>query len=221
MHKLHGLVGRRPRARRWRWLNEQFNIANMSVVDIGGTFSSWQLSEDSPASLTVVNLKALNATGEQQKMVIADACDLPFPQRAFDLAYSNSCIEHVGSISQQRAFAMEARRVAEALWVQTPARGCPIEPHYLAPFVHWLPRPVQRRVIRWATPWGLITKPSQGQIDEMVTSTRILGRREFSRLFPDCEIRTERLLGILPKSYIAVRTARRSTSDSSPSGGRR
>jgi hypothetical protein len=32
--------------------------------------------------------------------------------------------------------------------VQTPARSFPVEPHLLAPFIHWLPRAWQRRLVR-------------------------------------------------------------------------
>ena len=56
---------------------------------------------------------------------------------------------------------------------------------------------------RW-TPWGIMQRPSPEQIAVMVEETRLLRRREMQRLFPDCEIRTERFFG-WPKSYIAVR----------------
>ncbi len=41
----------------------------------------------------------------------------------------------------------------------------------------------------------------------MVETTRLLTKREMRQLFPDCEIYTEKLLGFIPKSYIAVRKA--------------
>ena len=59
--------------------------------------------------------------------------------------------------------------------------------------------------MRWLTPWGLLQKPSQEEIDEAVRTTRLLSKREMRLLFPDCEILTEHFLGVLPKSYIAVR----------------
>ena len=39
----------------------------------------------------------------------------------------------------------------------------------------------------------------------MIETTRLLTRREMQVLFPDCQILTERILGLIPKSYIAVR----------------
>jgi hypothetical protein len=134
-----------------------------------------------------------------------DGCALDFADGSYDIAFSNSVIEHVGDWERQEAFAREIRRVGKTIWVQTPAFECPVEPHYIAPFVHWLPKTVQRKVIRWLTPWGLIEKPSPSEVDEMVRTTRLLTKREMHVLFPDCQIRTERLLGIIPKSYIAIR----------------
>ena len=67
--------------------------------------------------------------------MVGDGCALKFPDKSYDIAFSNSVIEHVGSWERQQAFAKDIRRVGKAIWVQTPARECLIEPHYLAPFL--------------------------------------------------------------------------------------
>ena len=90
------------------------------------------------------------------------------------------------------------------LWIQTPAREFFIEPHYLAPFVHWLPIACQRRLIRNFTLRGWLERPSQQTVEAMLADLRLLRRSEFAILFPECHLRVERFLG-LPKSYIAVR----------------
>ena len=123
----------------------------------------------------------------------------------YDIVFSNSVIEHVGEWQDQQAFAREVRRVGGKLWVQTPARECPFEPHYLAPFIHWLPKHWQKRLIRWCTVYGWIQRPSSEDIAEMVTSIRLLKKSEMMALFPDCELLVETLWGVFPKSYIAVR----------------
>jgi hypothetical protein len=127
------------------------------------------------------------------------------PDKSYDILYSNSVIEHVGDWHRQQQFASEARRVGKALWVQTPAYGCPIEPHYMTPFIHYFPPSFQRKIARWFTVWGLIERPNREQVQAMVGSIRLLRKAEMSMLFPDCEIVTERLLWIIPKSYIAIR----------------
>ncbi|MDQ6630470.1 MAG: class I SAM-dependent methyltransferase [Verrucomicrobiota bacterium] len=125
--------------------------------------------------------------------------------QSYDIGFSNSVIEHVGSWESQQQFASEIRRVAKALWVQTPAYECPIEPHYMTPFVHYLPNSLQKKILRWCTVRGWIERPSQQQVDFMVDTTRLLRKSEMQQLFPDCEIITEHMLWVIPKSYIAIR----------------
>jgi hypothetical protein len=88
-----------------------------------------------------------------------------------------------------------------SLWIQTPAHCFPIEAHLLAPYIQYLPKRVQHRIVRW-TPRGLLTPDVvHGIVDEV----RLLTYREVKLLFPDCRILRERVFG-LTKSYIAVRT---------------
>lgn len=70
---------------------------------------------------------------------------MPFADKSFDLAFSNSVIEHVGSEENQFRFAREMMRVEKRVCCQTPSRLFPVDPHLTAPFLHWLP-------ISWLTP---------------------------------------------------------------------
>ncbi|WP_255695553.1 methyltransferase domain-containing protein [Rhodohalobacter sp. 614A] len=61
------------------------------------------------------------AIGKQFQYVQGDALDMHmFEDKSFDVVFSNSVIEHVGSFENQRRFADEVRRVGKAYWVQTP-----------------------------------------------------------------------------------------------------
>lgn len=176
-----------------------------TIIDVGGTAANWDLL-DREAKITLVNLESARQHGETGRytFLVGDATDLDFADDSFDICFSNSVVEHVGSFDDQRAYAAEVRRVAKGLWVQTPARWFWIEPHYLAPFVHWLPPRIRRRVVRYLTPWGLLTRPTQEQVDDRIEEIRLLTFGEMVELFPDCEIRRERWLG-MTKSFIAVR----------------
>ena len=101
---------------------------------------------------------------------------------------SNSVIEHLSSFERQQAFASEARRVGRALWIQTPAKEFFIEPHLLAPFIHYFPVSFQRRLIRHFTIWGLVTKPSPAAIESFLQEVRLISFGEMQQLFPDCKI---------------------------------
>ena len=83
-------------------------------------------------------------------MVRADGRNLPFADGEFDLCFSNAVIEHVaGGREGQRQFVDELCRVAGRVFVTTPNRWFPIDPHTLLPFVHWLPAgPVRDRLLR-------------------------------------------------------------------------
>ena len=129
---------------------------------------------------------------------------MPFEDGSFDVCFSNSTIEHVGSRSDQERFAAEVRRVGRGVYVQTPARSFPVEPHWYGLCIHWLPRRVQKRIARWVTLYGLVRKPGPEIVSHLVDEYRLLTFREMRRLFPDCEIRRERFAG-LTKSFVAVR----------------
>lgn len=126
-----------------------------------------------------------------RRFVRADARDLPFADGEFDIAYSNSLIEHLAPADRD-AFAREIRRVARGYFVQTPNRWFPVEPHSLLPLVQFLPSRLRRRVWRLGV--------AKGEYEEI----ELLGRRELQRLFPDATIVEERA-GPLVKSLVATR----------------
>jgi|tagenome__1003787_1003787.scaffolds.fasta_scaffold20706814_2 hypothetical protein len=72
--------------------------------------------------------------------VCSDGRALPFADGAFELGFSNAVVEHVaGGREGQRRFVHELCRVAGRVFVTTPNRWFPLDPHTLLPFAHWLP----------------------------------------------------------------------------------
>jgi SAM-dependent methyltransferase len=71
--------------------------------------------------------------------VIADGRELPFTDGQFDVAFSNAVVEHVGDRGAQERFVHELCRVAGRVFVTTPNRRFPVDPHTLLPVAHWLP----------------------------------------------------------------------------------
>ena len=185
--------------------------AGDAVLDVGGFPRTWIARPQTTRRIDCLNVHPIewDAAAHPDHRItttVGDGCALEHGDQSYEIVFSNSVIEHVGDWERQRAFADEVRRVGNRLWIQTPALECPLEPHYLAPFVHWLPIGVRRRVLRWLTPWGWMTRPSQDTVDEAIAFTRLISKKQMRELFPDCEIMTERLLWILPKSYVAYRT---------------
>jgi hypothetical protein len=196
------------RRRRMKLFYELFApSAETRVLDIGGAPNTWlaESRNDARFRVTLVNLVFPDVlTDARFTAVDGDATALPIADGSFDIAFSNSVIEHMTTWERQQAFAREARRVARRLWIQTPARSFPLEPHLLAPWFQYWPQRWQTRLARYFTLWGLMTKPDRARVDEMIGDIRLLSYREFQELFPDCRIVKERVLG-LTKSYIAVR----------------
>jgi len=178
----------------------------MKILDVGGTHYNWLLV-NYPAKITMLNSRIpsplpglpLNTTNVQ-----GDGKTLPFPDKTFDIVFSNSVIEHLYTFENQQKFADEARRVGKNLWVQTPARSFFFEPHFLTPFFHYLPKRLQEKLVRRFTFWAWITHPTQEYAQNMVNEINLLTYHEFQNLFPDCFIQKETFLRIT-KSFIAIR----------------
>jgi hypothetical protein len=176
-----------------------------TLLDVGGAEHTWTVDADHgefPVVLFNIAFGGGAKDGRRFRYMIGSGTAMPFGDGEFSIAHSNSVIEHVGDFAAQQRFAAEIRRVAQRVWVQTPALCFPVEVHLWAPLIHWLPKSWGRVLARF-TPRGLLdSKTAAGWAD----SVRLLNRREMEQLFPDCEIIVERVLG-WPKSYVAVRRA--------------
>ncbi|MGI8844976.1 MAG: class I SAM-dependent methyltransferase [Thermoleophilaceae bacterium] len=188
--RIAGPLAARARAKRTRMYLELMHPSPTdAVVDVGcGSVGLATLGV--PGRVTGTDLtERPGYPGE--RFVTADARDLPFAESEFDIAYSNSLIEHLPAADRVRV-AAEMARVGRRLFVQTPNRWFPIEPHALLPLVHWLPRALGRRL------WRI------GVTGEPFDDISLLSARDLRALFPDSEIVRERI-GPLTKSLIAVR----------------
>ncbi|MCM8813529.1 MAG: class I SAM-dependent methyltransferase [Candidatus Omnitrophica bacterium] len=66
----------------------------------------------------------------------------PFENKAFDVAWSNAVIEHVGNRDRQLQFLREIKRVAHRGYITTPNKYFPVEVHTRTPLLHYLPKAV-------------------------------------------------------------------------------
>ncbi len=207
IHRVWSFLSTKFRARRMDRFVRQFGIGPQTrVLDVGGTEFNWaMLPERSRPSVVVLNIKAPKVARRlpQATWILGDATNLPFRDDAFDVVFSNAVLEHVGRFDNQRRYAEECRRVGRRYFVQTPNQGFVIEPHLVTPFIHWLPRRVQSRVMRNGTVWGLMQRPTQEQCDAFLDEVWMVRRHQMRELFPDGEIQSERFLG-MPKSLVAV-----------------
>ncbi len=102
-----------------------------------------------------------------------DAGALPFAAGSFDVVHASAVLEHVGGDAEQRRFLSELTRVARrAVFVTTPNRWFPIEVHTQLPLLHWLPKPIFRRLLG-GTKYAFFAREE---------NLNLLGRRDLLRL---------------------------------------
>lgn len=195
------------RAARMRRFRETFAPGeNTTILDVGGNYYDWEtLGVD--CRFTILNVDDIPSSWNMPPnfhYVVGDGCALKLPDASFDIAYSNSVIEHLTTWDAQLRFASELRRTGKGVYVQTPNRWFPIEPHFVAICIHWLPRSWHRFLFRWFSVRGWLRRGDNVNLDQLVGELRLLTFREMRALFPDCEIRREKWLG-MTKSFIAVR----------------
>jgi hypothetical protein len=167
-----------------------------TILDVGGQHYTWPII-GRVNGITLINISVPEDTGGFS-YVQGSGCEMPFADRSFDLAFSNSAIEHVGSVENQFKFASEMMRVGKRIYCQTPSRLFPVDPHLTTPFLHWLPIPwLTPKILRYLTLNGWLWKKPY---DYDVTW---ISKRKLKKMFPGCTIKTERFLG-MPKSFVVT-----------------
>ena len=129
----------------------------VTILDVGGRRDYWDnvgftgIAKISLLNIDPADLGRATARADVFEDQIGDATHLDgIADNAFDFYHSNSVIEHVGGWADMKNMAQEARRVAPAGWLQTPAWEFPLEPHFRLPFMHWLATPARAGLLSMA-----------------------------------------------------------------------
>lgn len=156
-------------------------------------------------------LSAVNISPQQISLIrsrypevdarVGDACDLPWPDKSFDIVFSNAVIEHLGCWERQVRMALEIMRVGRSWFVTTPNRWFPFEFHIRLPLVTWLPNHGYQHAGAILSYNHVLRKYVFGsRIDK---SLRLMTSRELSRCFPGSRIIRQRIT-FMPETLIAV-----------------
>lgn len=174
------------------------------LLDVGGTEEYWTqmgFGQDDGLEITLLNLEPRPAGKYRQ--VIGDARDMScFADHEFDVVFSNSVVEHVGTWADQLNMAREIRRVAKRYYVQTPNRYFPIEPHFLFPLFQFFPSFLRVGLHSNFTLGWMERARSRAEARKNVESIRLLSTAQMKRLFPDADVYSEKFFG-LTKSITA------------------
>lgn len=181
---------------------------NIKILDIGGEIGYWKNIgwQNHNCTIYLLNLDTGNTPENMPGFchVTGNALHLPYQFGEFDLVFSNSVIEHMGSIDKQRIFADEVKKVCTKYIIQTPSFWFPLEPHSLLPFFQFIPHAVRAYFIMWFTINYFPKASTYKEAIAVSKSTIMFTKKRFKKLFPDADIQVEWLLG-LPKSYTAVK----------------
>lgn len=201
-----GSFAQRARGKRSQKLIETFpSLADMNVLDLGGTPQFWSGFPVRPAHVTLVNLMPVASPADWITTVTGDACSLTglIATSTFDLVVSNSVIEHVGGHVQRQRFAEVVARSADRHWIQTPYRYFPIEPHWLFPCMQFLPLRARAAITQhWPLSPGRATNLRDAVAN--AASVELLSITEMRSYFPESTLWYERF-GLLVKSLTAIR----------------
>jgi len=195
------------RTRRGERIQRLFpDLKSYRVLDLGGSVHFWHETGliDHVGHVDIYNvshseIQTQHRASDKFTIHMYDGATIPVPSNSYDLLLSNSVFEHIPPQARARV-ASEARRVGKRGFVQTPAKEFPVEPHFVMPFIHWLPRSWGRRCVR-ASPWALLSRHSTAVQDAYWDEVQLLDKHEVSELFPGDRVLAERFLG-LPKAWI-------------------
>lgn len=218
LHTHSKSISAKFRMRRMHFLDERIpddGRRDITLVDLGGTLSFWEMnltyleSADRLARIDVYNLDVESARSHSVGKV--EVRELPgnvtqlsdVADNQYDVAFSNSVMEHVGNLDQQNRFAQEIQRVAPSFVLQTPNRYFPLEPHFYVPFFPFIPLGVRAWLHRCFRLGWFAPEPDELKARIDCDQIRLLTRKELKLLFPEAGIECEWLGGMV-KSFILI-----------------
>ena len=178
-------------------------ISNLSpplkILDVGGTEVFWDImgfAGDDDYHITILNLSQVETRYPNIKSVKGDGRYMEeFPDKEFDIVFSNSVIEHVGNLKEQKKMADEMQRLGKRYFLQAPNYYSPIEPHFFFPLFQFLPLPLKTLLLRNFTLGYFKKTPEKEKARELVDSIHLPKKSELEEMFPQCSIKNEKYLG--------------------------
>src|SRR2546423_1951575 len=119
IHRAYRLLSPTFRRRRMaRFVHEMQPGSETTILDVGGHPTTWDIEPRTQAKITILNIEARSESEKKRyasfyTFVTGDGTRLPYQDKAFDIVFSNSVIEHVGGYEKQATFAAEILRTGK------------------------------------------------------------------------------------------------------------
>jgi len=138
-------------------------IKNQTIydaLDIGTTSDIGNASSNTVIE-NIKNIKKFKCISNQEitsnffdiklkKSIVSDLSEDEFHHFSSDLVISNATIEHVGGFLQQKKMIENVIKLTKKVFIiTTPNRFHPIELHTKIPFIHWFPKPIYRKILKF------------------------------------------------------------------------
>jgi 2-polyprenyl-3-methyl-5-hydroxy-6-metoxy-1,4-benzoquinol methylase len=200
-------VSHAQRAKRFSFFLAKMNQLPkpISILDIGGTIGFWEAMnfQEKDIHITLLNLEVQPVNNPNFTSITGDATNLNgIADKAFDIVFSNSVIEHLYSWENQQKMAKEVLRVGKYHFIQTPNYWFPIEPHWVFPFFQFLPRTIRVWLTHHFSLGHIPRMSDRAKAINQVEEIRLLRFSEYRMLFPHSAIYIEKFAGF-NKSFIA------------------
>ncbi len=171
----------------------------VTILDLGGKINFWEnrdLAGNNDYKITIVNIEKEKSIYSNIETKMGDATDLsPFKDKSFDIAHSNSVIEHLYNFENQKKMASEIMRVGQKHIVQTPNKYFFLEPHYLIPFFQFMPDKLKYLILT-KTKLSRLKIWNEKFANQYIKEIRLLSLKEMKQLFPSSKIYFEKFLGM-------------------------
>lgn len=184
------------------------------ILDVGGTEQYWGqmgFADEAGVEVVILNIDPVELTqksGETGRTRFSyqqgDGRAMPqFSNGEFEVVFSNSVIEHVGTRDDRTRFMNEVARVGVRFFVQTPNFYFPIEPHFHVVGFQFMPVALRRWLLQhFDLGWTPRTKDAQAA-EDIVRGVELLSAQELLDLCPsETRLYRERFFG-LTKSITA------------------
>lgn len=142
---------------------------------------------------------------EIDRAIIGDATRIGDDIGTFDLVIASATVEHVGNLANQARMVASCIRLANRYAViTTPNRWHPLEFHTHIPLLHWLPKPLHRRLLR-AIGFSFFADEDNLNLLDRAALERMVADNPVRHLIEEWRISTVRLFGFVSNLVLIVK----------------